>query len=104
MLHLALVISYFTVLAGLSMFGLHRLHLVVLCWRHRQKIAAVRDVRPMTEDELPVVTIQLPLFNEATVTPRLIEAVAKMDYPADKPPCGTTSATPSIMCSPSLSA
>ena len=84
MLHLALVISYFTVLAGLSSFGLHRLHLVILCWRHRRKIAAVRDVKPLTEAELPRVTIQLPLFNEATVAPRLIEAVAKMDYPADK--------------------
>jgi cellulose synthase/poly-beta-1,6-N-acetylglucosamine synthase-like glycosyltransferase len=84
MLHLALVISYFTVLAGLSCYGLHRLHLVLLCRRHRAKIAAVREVPPLAEHELPVVTIQLPLFNEATVAPRLIEAVAKMDYPQDK--------------------
>ncbi|MEZ4296812.1 MAG: glycosyltransferase [Polyangiaceae bacterium] len=29
-------------------------------------------------------TIQLPLFNESTVAIRLLRAVAKMDYPADK--------------------
>jgi glycosyltransferase involved in cell wall biosynthesis len=34
--------------------------------------------------ELPFVTIQLPLFNEATVATRLLDAVALMDYPQDR--------------------
>jgi cellulose synthase/poly-beta-1,6-N-acetylglucosamine synthase-like glycosyltransferase len=33
---------------------------------------------------LPVVTIQLPLYNEKYVAKRLIDAVCKMDYPKDK--------------------
>ena len=39
---------------------------------------------PRTFGELPVVTVQLPVFNERYVVERLIRAVAKMDYPADR--------------------
>jgi cellulose synthase/poly-beta-1,6-N-acetylglucosamine synthase-like glycosyltransferase len=35
-------------------------------------------------DELPRVTVQLPIFNEQFVIDRLIEAVCAMDYPRDK--------------------
>jgi glycosyltransferase involved in cell wall biosynthesis len=34
--------------------------------------------------DLPFVTIQLPLFNEATVATRLLDAVSRMDYPVDR--------------------
>ncbi len=34
--------------------------------------------------ELPRVTVQLPLYNEATVARRLIEATGSLDYPKDK--------------------
>ena len=33
---------------------------------------------------LPMVTIQLPLYNEKYVVKRLIDSVCKMDYPKDK--------------------
>ena len=35
-------------------------------------------------NELPVVTIQLPLYNETYVVERLIDAVVKINYPKDK--------------------
>lgn len=35
-------------------------------------------------DELPVVTIQLPIYNEVFVVERLINAVSAIDYPLDK--------------------
>ena len=38
---------------------------------------------PATQD-LPKVTVQLPLYNERYVVARLIEAVARLDYPADR--------------------
>ena len=38
MLHALLCALYFSVLLGLSSFGLHRLHLVILCARHRKAI------------------------------------------------------------------
>lgn len=42
-------------------------------------------VLPDVSDEaLPSVTIQLPIYNEAHVVGRLIEACARLDYPADR--------------------
>ena len=35
-------------------------------------------------DDLPLVTIQLPVFNELHVVDRLFDSVAKIDYPQDK--------------------
>jgi len=84
MLHALLCVLYFGVLAGLSAYGLHRLHLVYLCRKHRLDIVAAQKAPALREDELPVVTVQLPLFNESTVAARLIEAVALIDYPKDK--------------------
>lgn len=87
-MNIVLCVPYFTVLALLSAYGLHRLHLVLLCRRHRDTITRLVESAPTLEGvgdaDLPHVTIQLPLFNESTVAPRLLEAVAKMDYPADK--------------------
>ncbi|MHC4472131.1 MAG: glycosyltransferase, partial [Planctomycetota bacterium] len=34
-----------------------------------------------TEEDLPTVTIQLPLYNERFVAGRLLHAVAQIDYP-----------------------
>ena len=35
-------------------------------------------------DELPFVTIQLPIFNEQFVIDRLIDACCRLDYPRDR--------------------
>lgn len=83
-----LCVTYFAVLLVLASYGVHRSHLVFQCWRHRHKLARARALpvgaRLRSDAELPVVTIQLPLFNEATVAVRLIETVAKIDYPRDR--------------------
>src|SRR5262249_35369267 len=84
MVHIALCVLYFAVLLGLSAFGLHRLHLVILCRKNRARIASAQLTAPIGEHELPSVTIQLPLYNESTVAVRLLQAVAKVDYPRDK--------------------
>jgi cellulose synthase/poly-beta-1,6-N-acetylglucosamine synthase-like glycosyltransferase len=82
MLHAVLPGLYFAVLLGLSAYGLHRLHLVFLCSKHRKQLASVMHTPAILDCDLPPVTIQLPLFNESTVATRLLDAVAKMDYPA----------------------
>ncbi|MCK7516772.1 MAG: glycosyltransferase [Ignavibacteriales bacterium] len=46
-----------------------------------------RDVKPVPNnkpEEYPLVTIQLPLFNEMYVVERLIDSVCEIDYPKDK--------------------
>ncbi|HEX9295202.1 MAG TPA: cellulose synthase family protein [Polyangiaceae bacterium] len=80
-----LCVVYFAVLLLLSCYGLHRSHLVYLCFRHRKALERnKRTVAAAAGGDLPFVTIQLPLFNEATVAARLLETVARMDYPRDR--------------------
>ena len=73
--------TVYTVLLGVvSLYGLHRYALVYLYWRHRHKV----PVPAGHFDELPVVTIQLPMFNERFVARRIIEKICQIDYPRDK--------------------
>jgi len=88
-MHVALCFAYFAVLLLLAMYGLHRSHLVLTVLRLRKKLAKMQQgTRVIAEDtdpdSLPRVTIQLPLYNEATVLGRLLEATAKMAYPRSK--------------------
>jgi cellulose synthase/poly-beta-1,6-N-acetylglucosamine synthase-like glycosyltransferase len=39
---------------------------------------------PIALEDLPIVTIQLPIFNERYVSRRLVDAVCLMDYPRDR--------------------
>ena len=70
---------YGFVLLLLVFFGLHKYFLLYLFWKYKDK-----PILPPTElDELPKVTIQLPIFNEKYVIERLIKAVCAIDYPKD---------------------
>jgi len=82
-MELLLVIPYFTVLLLLCTYGVHRAHLVYLCAKNRRALVKVKTV-PVAEAELPPVTVQLPLYNEATVVARLLDAAAQIDYPRDR--------------------
>ena len=42
------------------------------------------DLPTMDQDSLPMVTIQLPLYNEPYVAERLIDNIVTMDYPRDR--------------------
>jgi cellulose synthase/poly-beta-1,6-N-acetylglucosamine synthase-like glycosyltransferase len=69
---------YLIILCLLVPFGLHRLRLLWL------RFAAPAPPAPRGwEGPLPPVTIQLPIFNEANVADRLIEAACSQDYPAE---------------------
>lgn len=79
----AVVFAYFAVLLLLSLYGCHR-YMVVRMYR---KYAAGDDPAPkrrFSGDELPSVTVQLPLYNERYVVQRLIDAVCRLDYPTDR--------------------
>ena len=69
--------AYFFVVIVLAIYGWHRYYLVYLYMRNRDK--EPRQGPPL--DPLPVVTIQLPLYNEMYVAERLIDAVCAIDYP-----------------------
>jgi len=71
--------AYFFVLIILAVYGWHRYYLVYLYMRNRDK-----DPRPVAPlNPPPVVTIQLPLYNEMYVADRLIDAVCGIDYPRE---------------------
>ncbi len=71
---------YVAVFLGLSVFGAHRLRILWLYWKNRGA-----DAKPLKRfDTLPIVTVQLPIFNEALVVGRLLDAVSQLDYPKNR--------------------
>ena len=78
---LALLIPYFIVLIILAAYGAHRYWLVYLYYKNQKEKTSVP---PACFDELPRVTVQLPIFNEQYVVDRLLDAVCKLDYPREK--------------------
>jgi cellulose synthase/poly-beta-1,6-N-acetylglucosamine synthase-like glycosyltransferase len=73
-------ICYLSVLLGLSAYGIHRYFIIYLFLKHRDKPMLPKSAFA----ELPVVTIQLPVFNEMYVVQRLLKSVSELDYPKDK--------------------
>src|SRR5580765_2942368 len=72
--------AYFFVVIILAIYGWHRYYLVYLYMRNRDK----EPVAPALSGQVPVVTIQLPLYNEMYVADRLISSVCRIDYPRDR--------------------
>jgi cellulose synthase/poly-beta-1,6-N-acetylglucosamine synthase-like glycosyltransferase len=72
--------AYFFVLVILAIYGWHRYYLVYLYMRNKDRQP---KPGPML-NPLPVVTIQLPLYNEMYVADRLIEAVCRIEYPRER--------------------
>jgi cellulose synthase/poly-beta-1,6-N-acetylglucosamine synthase-like glycosyltransferase len=64
----------------LAFYGLHRYQLVWLYYRHKKNV--VNDP-PSRFEQLPRITVQLPIFNEQFVIDRLIEACSRLDYPRE---------------------
>jgi cellulose synthase/poly-beta-1,6-N-acetylglucosamine synthase-like glycosyltransferase len=75
--HIIWSVCYLSVLIGLSAYGIHRYFIIYLYLKNRK-----RPPVPMRYfEELPKVTVQLPIFNEVYVAERLIRAVSQLDYP-----------------------
>jgi cellulose synthase/poly-beta-1,6-N-acetylglucosamine synthase-like glycosyltransferase len=72
--------TYFFVLVILAVYGWHRYYLVYLYLKHKDR----QPVPAKSFDVLPLVTVQLPIYNEMYVADRLIEAVCRLDYPRDR--------------------
>ncbi|HEY77130.1 MAG TPA: glycosyltransferase [Thermoflexia bacterium] len=76
-----IAILYALAVLWLSAYGLNGWILTVLYWRHRRRSCPTPAV---PRDQLPTVTVQLPLYNEAHVAARLIDAAAALEYPRDR--------------------
>src|ERR687896_255185 len=74
-----ILVLYFFVLSILAVYGWHRYYLVYLYMKHKDRTPGPVPAMPVP----PRVTVQLPVYNEMYVVDRLIEAVCRIDYPAN---------------------
>ncbi|MCX7915282.1 MAG: glycosyltransferase family 2 protein, partial [Verrucomicrobiae bacterium] len=64
----------------LSFYGAHRLWMLFLYYRHRHD-----RPQPLGRFETPpLVTVQLPVYNEPCVVERLLDAMGRLEYPRDR--------------------
>src|SRR5213594_4510299 len=111
---ITVVVLYFGTLGTLSVYGFHRLFLLFLLLRHRRVALTSghalgpgdpsRGIEPLPARSgepgerrpagraapfpgcsvSPVVTVQIPVYTECNVAPRLVEAVSRLEYPRDR--------------------
>src|SRR5258708_1541717 len=77
-----ILVLYFSILFVLSVYGLYRVKQVIEFWRYRHLVPEPQG--HFTEEQLPHITVQLPLFNEMYVVERLVKSVTEIDYPRDR--------------------
>ncbi|HET6429291.1 MAG TPA: glycosyltransferase [Phycisphaerae bacterium] len=76
-----IVVTVYTIaLALVCLYGFHRYALVYLYYRHRRQAPHP----PGRFEDLPRVTIQLPMYNERFVARRIIEQTCRIDWPLDR--------------------
>ncbi len=83
---IVLQLLYAVGVLGLAVYGLHALWLTVSVRRMlRTKPSRMPQVGPVaSDDDLPGVTIQLPIYNEKYVIEQLIDACVNQDYPKQR--------------------
>ena len=71
-------VIHFVALSGLALYGVHRLWLL-FCWHRKceDDISMSPEALCFRDEQVPFVTVQLPLYNERFVARRLIDAVAQ---------------------------
>lgn len=74
-----IIIPYSISLLYIFSFSLSQLHLTWLYTRKKKSVAIPKPI-----NNLPTVTIQLPIYNEKYVVNRLVDAVCKISYPKEK--------------------
>ena len=77
-----ILIVYFAILGTRAVYGAYRIKQVIDFWRYHNFVPEPNC--RYNEAELPVITVQLPLFNELYVVDRLLKAVTAFDYPREK--------------------
>jgi len=79
------VIGIYTIaLILIFLYALAQLNLFVNYLRAKKSTENLQLFDFSKEEEIPHVTIQLPVYNELYVMERLLDNIAKIDYPSDK--------------------
>ncbi len=76
-------IPYLLLLCLLSVYGAHRLWLAIEgAWRSRRPERPRRELTPELADSQ--VLVQLPVYNDGEVFPRLLDSLSRLDWPRDR--------------------
>lgn len=75
---------YSLALVYVTFYCLMQFHLLLKYGRNKRKNRGIQVQPLMYADDLPDVTVQLPIYNERYVVERLIDNIVKLDYPPDK--------------------
>jgi cellulose synthase/poly-beta-1,6-N-acetylglucosamine synthase-like glycosyltransferase len=82
-MNLIIILFYIIPLTWLFLYSLGQLNLVFLYWTNGKNKSVV--LKALTDnDQLPFVTVQLPIYNELYVVENLLDAIGAFDYPLDK--------------------
>ncbi len=80
-----IVIGFYTLaLTYVTFYCFLQFHLLLKYWRAQKNKNATRPISAEWNSSLPMVTIQLPIFNERYVVERLIDNIVHLHYPAEK--------------------
>lgn len=77
---LFIIAVHFFLLVILCLFGLHRFSMVLRWFKYRN----YKPATPKRYNELPQVTVQIPLYNERLVAKRIVDSIVLLDYPVDR--------------------
>lgn len=73
---------YLLCLLVIGIYCIFQFHLLTFYLRDRNLQVDIGET--VSDSELPMVTVQLPMYNEYYVVERLIDNIVKLDYPKDK--------------------
>lgn len=85
-----LAISYFVIIVYclslllILLYSLAQLNLLFNYLSHKRKTEEAPKFNLLDPNQIPMVTIQLPLYNEKYVVERLLDNISKIEYPTNK--------------------
>ncbi|WP_100610777.1 cellulose synthase family protein [Confluentibacter lentus] len=79
-----IIVVYTISLLLIFMYAVAQLNLLFNYLRSKRKKTDCESFDFSNPDEIPFITIQLPVYNEMYVMERLLDNIAKIDYPHDK--------------------
>ena len=80
----AIIITYTFALLLILLYSLSQFSLLLNYLKSKKKLDKSVIYNFSNSEEIPKITIQLPLYNEMYVVERLLENIAKLEYPKDK--------------------
>ena len=78
------LVIYVIALIYITAYCLLQFHLLYYYKRYNWMHKNLQYMKASHSDDLPFVTIQLPIFNEMYVVERLVDKIAQIEYPKDK--------------------